>query len=48
MLLSWSKVYDFPLRRLRVVAEEADDFSGRSDIEERWIYNRLHAPRNIY
>jgi hypothetical protein len=48
-LLSWNKVYDFPLRqlRLRVIAEEAGDFSGKSDIEERWIYNRLHAPQNI-
>jgi hypothetical protein len=49
MLLSWNKVYDFPLRqlRLRVIAEEANDFSGKSDIEERWIYDRLHAPQNM-
>jgi hypothetical protein len=49
ILLSWNKVYDFPLRqlRLRVIAEEAGDFSGKSDIEERWIYDRLHAPQNM-
>lgn len=49
ILLSQNKVYDFPLRqlRLRVIAEEADDFSGKSDIEEQWIYNRLHAPQNM-
>jgi hypothetical protein len=47
ILLSWNRVYDFPLRqlRLRVIAEEAGDFSGKSDIEERWIYDRLHAPK---
>jgi hypothetical protein len=49
MLLSWHKVYDFPLRqlRLRVIAEEENDFSGKSDIEETWIRKRLHAPENI-
>ncbi|OBT44249.1 hypothetical protein VE00_05409 [Pseudogymnoascus sp. WSF 3629] len=49
ILLSWNKVYDFPLRqlRLRIIAEEADDFSGKTDIEERWIYERLHAPQNM-
>jgi hypothetical protein len=49
ILLSWNRVYDFPLRqlRLRVIAEEAGDFSGKSDIEERWIYDRLHAPQNM-
>jgi hypothetical protein len=49
ILLSWNKVYDFPLRqlRLRIIAEEADDFSGKSDIEERCIYDRLHAPQNM-
>ena len=49
ILLSWNKLYDFPLRqlRLRVVAEEAGDFSGKSDVEERWIYDRLHAPQNM-
>ncbi|KFY02661.1 hypothetical protein O988_02001 [Pseudogymnoascus sp. VKM F-3808] len=29
------------------MAEEADDFSGKSDIEERCIYDRLHAPQNM-
>jgi hypothetical protein len=49
ILLSWDKVYDFPLRqlRLRIIAEEAGDFSGKSDIEERWIHDRLHAPQNM-
>lgn len=49
MLLSWNKVYDFPLRqlRLRVIAEEGNDFSGKSDIEEQWIRDRLHAPQNM-
>lgn len=48
-LLSWNKLYDFYLRqlRLRVIAEETNDFSGKSDIEERWIYDRLHAPQNM-
>jgi hypothetical protein len=48
-LLSWNKIYDLPLRqlRLRVIAEEADDFSGKSDIEERSILDRLHAPQNM-
>ena len=49
IILSWHKIYDFPLRqlRLRVVAEEAGDFSGKSDIKERWIYDRLHSPQNM-
>ena len=49
MLLSWHQVYDFPLRqlRLRVIAEEENDFSGKSDIEEAWIRKRLHAPENM-
>ncbi|KAH6668261.1 hypothetical protein B0J14DRAFT_158199 [Halenospora varia] len=48
-LLSWNKVYEFPLRqlRLRVIAEEANDFSGKSDIEEEWLRDRLHAPQNM-
>jgi hypothetical protein len=33
---------------LRVVAEEAGDFSGKSNIEEQWIYNILHALQNMY
>jgi hypothetical protein len=49
IILTWNDVYDFPLRqlRLRVVAEEAGDFSGKSEVEERRIYDRLHAPQNM-
>ncbi|KFY85061.1 hypothetical protein V500_08742 [Pseudogymnoascus sp. VKM F-4518 (FW-2643)] len=41
--------YDLPLRQLgaRTIAEEEDDFSGKSDIEEKWIFDRLHAPQNV-
>jgi hypothetical protein len=48
-LLSWNRVYDFPLRQLRVrtIAEEGNDFSGKSDIEEPWILSRLHAPQYL-
>jgi hypothetical protein len=48
MLVSRNRAYDLPLRQLgvRTVAEAGDDFSGRSDIEEQWIFNRLHAPQN--
>jgi hypothetical protein len=47
ILLSWNQVYDFSLRqlRLRVIAEEGNDFSGKSDVEEKWISDRLHAPQ---
>ena len=49
MLLSWNRVYDFPLRQLgvRTIAKEGDDFSGKCDIKEQWIFNRLHAPQNL-
>jgi hypothetical protein len=49
MLLSWNRVYDFPLRQLgaRILAQEGNDFSGKSDIEEKWIFDRLHAPQNL-
>ncbi|TVY71303.1 hypothetical protein LSUE1_G004472 [Lachnellula suecica] len=49
MLLSWNQVYNLPLRQLgvRTIAEEGDDFSGRSDIEEQCIFKRLHAPQNL-
>jgi hypothetical protein len=49
MLLSWHKAYDFPLQqlRLRVIAQEGNDFSGKSDIEEKWLRDRLHAPQNV-
>jgi hypothetical protein len=47
MLLSWNQVYDFPLQqlRLRVIAEEGNDFSGKSDIEDNRIFERLHIAR---
>ena len=49
MLLSWHKIYGFPFRQLgaRTLAEEGNDFSGKSDIEEKWIFDRLHAPPNL-
>lgn len=50
MLLSWNRVYHLPLRQLeaRIVAEEGNDFSGKSDIEAELISGRLHAPQNLY
>lgn len=30
-----------------IIAEEADGFSSKSDIEEQCIYDRLHAPQNM-
>jgi hypothetical protein len=50
ILLSWNRVYNLPLRQLeaRIVAEEGNDFSGKSDIEAEWIFGRLHAPQNLY
>jgi len=50
MLLSWNRAFELPLRQLgaRIIAEEEDDFLGKSDIEEKWIFDRLHAPQNIY
>ena len=49
MLLSWNRVYDFPLRQLgaRTLAQEGNDYSGGCDIEEKWIFDRLHAPYNM-
>jgi hypothetical protein len=49
MLLSWHKVYNFPLRQLgaRILAQEGNDFSGKSDIEEKCIFDRLHAPYSL-
>jgi hypothetical protein len=48
-ILSWNRVYDFPLQQLgaRTLAKEGNDFSGKSDIEEKWIFDRLHAPQNM-
>lgn len=31
----------------RIIAEEEDDCSGKSDIEEKRILDRLHAPQNV-
>lgn len=47
LLLSWNQVYDFPLQqlRLRVIAEEGDDFSGKCDIEDDRIFERLRIAR---
>lgn len=46
MLLSWNQDYDFPLQQLclRVIAEEGNDFSGRCDIEDSRISERLRIP----
>ncbi|PMD49794.1 uncharacterized protein K444DRAFT_485540, partial [Hyaloscypha bicolor E] len=43
LLLSWNQVYNFPLQqlRLRVIAKERDDFSGKCDIEDDRILERL-------
>jgi len=45
ILLSWNWVYDFPLRQLRarVIAQEGNNYSGKSDIKEKWIFDRIHA-----
>ncbi|PVH67611.1 hypothetical protein DL98DRAFT_600313 [Cadophora sp. DSE1049] len=44
MLLSWSQLYDHFLRglRLRVIAKEENNFSGRCAIEDKDIRDRLH------
>jgi hypothetical protein len=46
-LLSWNKVYGPALQRLRsrVIAEEANDFSGKCDIEDKDILKRTGARR---
>jgi hypothetical protein len=43
LLLSWNYIFDFPLQqlRLRVIAEEGGDFSGKCDIEDNRILERL-------
>ena len=45
LLLSWNHVFEYPLEqlRLRVIAEEGADFSGRCDIEDRRIFERLRT-----
>lgn len=47
ILRAWNDVLDFPLRqlRLRVIAEEDGDFSGKCDVEEARISERLRAVR---
>ena len=44
MLLSWNHIFDFPLQqlRLRVIAEKGGGFSGKCDIEDNQIFERLH------
>ena len=46
-MLSWNKVYGPALQRLRsrVIAEEANDFSGKCDIEDEGILKRTGARR---
>lgn len=45
LLLSWNHIFDFPLQqlRLRVIAEERGDFSGKCDIEDNRIFERLRV-----
>jgi hypothetical protein len=45
LLLSWNHIFDLPLQqlRLRVIAEEGGDFSGKCDIEDSRIFERLRT-----
>ncbi|KAG9229630.1 hypothetical protein BJ875DRAFT_474334 [Amylocarpus encephaloides] len=45
VLLAWNNVFDFPLQqlRVRVLAEEGGDFSGKCDIEDKRIFERLRS-----
>ncbi|KFY85332.1 hypothetical protein V498_07731 [Pseudogymnoascus sp. VKM F-4517 (FW-2822)] len=47
LLLSWNEVFHLPLQRLRlrVIAEEGNDFSGKCDIEDKLIFERLRIVR---
>lgn len=47
LLLSWNQVFDLPLQqlRLRVIAEESNDFSGNCDIEDKRMFERLRVAR---
>jgi hypothetical protein len=46
-LLAWNQVLDFPLQQLRrrVIAQEGGDFSGKCDIENSGIFDRLRTAR---
>jgi hypothetical protein len=48
ILLSWNHIFDFPLQqlRLRVIAEEGGDFSGKCDIEDNRILERLRIAQS--
>jgi hypothetical protein len=43
ILLSWNHIFDFPLQqlRIRVITEEGGDFSGKYDIDDKRIFERL-------
>ncbi|KAG9242209.1 hypothetical protein BJ878DRAFT_184464 [Calycina marina] len=45
VLLAWNNVFNFPLQqlRVRVLAEEGGDFSGKCDIEDKRIFERLRT-----
>jgi hypothetical protein len=45
VLLAWNSVFDFPLQqlRVRVLAEEGGGFSGKCDIEDKRIFERLRT-----
>jgi hypothetical protein len=47
-LLSWNKVYHQPLLRLesRLTAQEANDFSGRCDLDDECISEQITVPTN--
>ncbi|KFY80511.1 hypothetical protein V499_00635 [Pseudogymnoascus sp. VKM F-103] len=47
LLLSWNEVFDLLLQRLRlrIIAEEGNDFSGTCDIEDKRIFERLRVVR---
>jgi hypothetical protein len=47
MLLAWNDLFDFPLQQLqiRVIAEEGGDFSGKCDVEDTRICERLRVVR---
>jgi hypothetical protein len=47
-LLSWNYIFNFPLKQLRsrVIAEEEGDFSGKYDIKDRRVFERLRTTRS--
>ncbi|PQE05176.1 hypothetical protein CJF31_00011326 [Rutstroemia sp. NJR-2017a BVV2] len=48
MLLSWNHIFDFPLQqlRIRVIAEEGGEFSGKCDIDNKRIFQRLRMTQS--